>query len=189
MSNTKGIEIERRWLMDGFPEALPEGLPAGVDFICEIQKAQGYISTAPVVRIRSEHTAAHGAIPAKEEYILCIKGKGRLARKEIETPLSAETFSQMRDFIGVPLVRKQTRLYRLADGHIMECSLVDEGEDTAFYYAEVEFPSLDEATLFAAPAWFGEEKTMDGSFSMSAYWRAKCAAHTAKSTAEGKETT
>ena len=182
MSNPAGLEIERRWLMAGFPEQLPEGLPARVTFLCEIQKAQGYVSTAPVVRIRSEMTAAQNDEPAKEEYILCIKGKGRLARTEIETPLSAEVFAQLRDFIGVPLVRKQTRLYRLADGRVMECSLVDEGEPSAFYYAEVEFPSLDEATMFAAPAWFGEEKTMDSSFSMSAYWRAKCAAYTAPET-------
>ncbi len=179
MSNTTGIEIERRWLMAGFPEQLPGGLPAGVEFLYEIEKAQGYISTAPVVRIRSEVTAAQNGCAAKEEYILCIKGKGRLARTEIETPLTAEVFAQLKAFIGVPLVRKQTRLYRLADGHVMECSLVDDGEPTAFYYAEVEFSTLDEATLFAAPEWFGEDKTMDGSFSMSAYWRTKCAAYAA----------
>lgn len=187
MSNPGTLEIERRWLMDGFPEQLPEGLPAGVTFLCEIQKAQGYVSTAPVVRIRSEVTAAQGDTPAKEEYILCIKGKGRLARTEIETPLTADVFAQMQDFIGVPLVRKQTRLYRLADGRVMECSLVDEGEPSAFYYAEVEFSSLDEATLFAAPEWFGEEKTMDGSFSMSAYWRAKCAAFAKTNEPDPKE--
>jgi CYTH domain-containing protein len=187
MSNPGGLEIERRWLMAGFPEQLPEGLPTGVTFLCEIQKAQGYVSTAPVVRIRSEVTAAQGDFPAKEEYILCIKGKGRLARTEIETPLSAEVFEQLREFIGVPLVRKQTRLYRLTDGRTMECSLVDGDEPTAFYYAEVEFSTLDEATLFAAPDWFGEEKTMDGSFSMSAYWKQKCAAYTNANEPDAKE--
>ncbi len=187
MSNTTGLEIERRWLMAGFPEELPEGLPAGVAFIAEIEKAQGYISTAPVVRIRSERTVDADDVPAKEEYILCIKGKGRLARTEIETPLTAEVFAQMRDFIGVPLVRKRTRLYRLPDGQIMECSLVDGGEATAFHYAEVEFPSLEEAAHFTAPEWFGEEKTMDTAFSMSAYWRAKCAAYAAQDTATAKE--
>ena len=187
MSDPAGIEIERRWLMAGLPEMLPGGLPEGTEFLCEIAKVQGYISTAPVVRIRSEQTLAADGSIAKEEYILCIKGKGRLARTEIETPLTAGVFERLRDFIGVPLVRKQTRLYRLADGHIMECSLVDGGEATAFYYAEVEFPDLDEATRFAAPAWFGEEKTMDGSFSMSAYWRAKCAAYKAADSATSKE--
>lgn len=165
------MEIERRWLMDGFPAVKPGEL----EELGELEKEQGYLCTAPVVRIRSEH-AVFGKVKA-EEYILCIKGKGTLARQEIETPLSLETFEQLKAFIGVPLVHKRTRLYRLPDGHELECSLVDEGEPTAFYYAEVEFETLEQARAFKAPSFLGEEKTEDASFSMSAYWKKKCAAY------------
>ena len=160
------MEIERRWLMDGF---VPEDTP-GVQLLCEIEKAQGYLCNAPVVRIRSEYTPAED----KREYILCVKGKGSLARTEIETPLSAGTFEELRQFIGIPLITKRTRIYRLADGHELECSLVDEGQPTAFYYAEVEFETTEEAMAWSAPAFLGEEKTGDPVFSMSSYWQKKC---------------
>ena len=174
------MEIERRWLLNGFPQegALP--------LLAEVEKAQGYLCTAPVVRIRSEHTAAQNGRPAADAYILCIKGKGTLAREEIETPLSAETFARLQAFLGVPLIRKRTRLYRLPDGHILECSHVDETEPTAFYYAEVEFSSVEEAAAFSPPAFLGEEKTEDPTFSMSVYWRQKCAAHAASAECESR---
>ena len=160
------MEIERRWQMDGF---LPEDTP-GVQLLCEIEKAQGYLCNAPVVRIRSEYTPAK----KKREYILCVKGKGSMARTEIETPLSEKTFEELREFIGVPLITKRTRVYRLADGHELECSLVDEGQLTAFYYAEVEFETIEEARSWTAPGFLGVEKTGDITFSMSRYWQKKC---------------
>ncbi len=183
-----GMEIERRWLMAGWPAecGAPAAGPRAPVLLGEIEKAQGYLATAPVVRIRSEHTvcaaaepdaAPTPAAPGKWEYILCVKGKGTLARQEIETPLTAETFEKLREFIGVPLITKRVRLYRLADGRTLECSLVDEGQDTAFYYAEVEFDSIEDAAAFVPPAWLGEEKTEDPSFSMKNYWEKKTAHH------------
>lgn len=169
------VEIERRWLMSAFP---PED--GQTSLIGEVEKAQGYICTAPVVRIRSEQQSGSAAV----QYVLCIKGRGTLAREEIETPLDRETFGRLCAFIGVPLVRKRTRLYRLDTGHTLECSLVDEGEPTSFFYAEVEFNTVEEARAFSAPAFLGPEKTEDPDFSMSAYWRKKCAAYAARKAAE-----
>lgn len=184
------MEIERRWLMDGFPEdcAAGGGCPPCVG---EVEKAQAYLCTAPVVRIRHERAAAADG-QLRQSYILCVKGPGTLARQEIETPLSAEVYEQLAALIGVPPIHKRTRLYRLADGHLLECSLVDEGTPGAFYYAEVEFDSLDEAAAFAPPAFLGREKTEDATFSMSAYWRdkcARCAAKQAPAAADGKKDT
>ncbi len=164
------MEIERRWLMDGFPDQTGPEAPV---FLAEIEKAQGYLATAPVVRIRSEYTAAQD----KWEHILCVKGQGTLAREEIETPLTADIFEKLAAFIGRPLITKRTRLYRLPAGHILECSLVDEGLPSAFYYAEVEFDSVEEATAFAAPNFLGPEKTMDRAFSMKSYWESTRGGH------------
>ena len=179
------MEIERRWLMDGFPEdcaADGDSPPC----IGEVEKAQAYLCTAPVVRIRCERAAAADG-QLQQSYILCVKGPGTLARQEIETPLSAEVYEQLAALIGVPPIHKRTRLYRLADGHLLECSLVDEGTPGAFYYAEVEFDSLDEAAAFAPPAFLGREKTEDAAFSMSAYWRDKCARWAAEQTLTAAE--
>ncbi|MEG2930802.1 MAG: CYTH domain-containing protein [Ruthenibacterium sp.] len=158
------MEIERKWLMNAFPEgaALPCEMRADV--------RQGYISTAPAVRIR-ESVPQGGAA----SYVLCFKGKGTLAREEIELALDRQTFQRLCVFTGQDLVTKRYRVYRLPGGEALEVSLVDEGRPTAFYYAEVEFPSVAAAHAFVPPACLapllGEEQTENPAFSMSAYWR------------------
>ena len=64
------MEIERKWLIDGFPAGLP--------LLKEARVRQGYISTAPVVRIR-ESVNADGC-----RCVLCFKGEGTLARELAE---------------------------------------------------------------------------------------------------------
>lgn len=152
------MEIERKWLVDGFPTGLP--------LVREAQMWQGYISTNPVVRIRKT-VRAQGT-----GYILCFKGAGTLAREEIETEISQELFEKLTAFTGQDLVAKKYRAYELPGGEILEVSLVDEGRPTSFYYAEVEFPTVEAAHAFTPPDFLGEEKTENGAFSMSAYWQA-----------------
>ena len=148
------MEIERRWKIAGFPENLP--------LLRQAHMRQGYIATAPVVRIRTDEARC----------VLCFKGKGTLAREEIETDIDAETFRRLEAFIGKPLVSKDYRVYALPDGRRLEVSLVDAGRPTAFFYAEVEFPTVEAARAFVPPPFLGEEKTESGDFSMSAYWHA-----------------
>lgn len=153
------MEIERKFWMTGFPEGL-----------CPVRESvmyQGYICTDPVVRIRSTETGGC------TEYILCFKGKGTLAREEIETPIGADLFEKLCAFIGTPLMRKDFKAYVLPTGEILECSLVDRGEPDSFYYAEVEFPSVEAALAFQPPAFLGRELTEDPSFTMSGYWKKK----------------
>lgn len=152
------MEIERKWLVDGFPEN--EGWPLKK----HAQVSQGYVCTTPVVRIRESKTE-NGA-----SYVLCFKGKGTLAREEIETDISRETFEKLAAFIGKPLVTKDYKVYALPTGHALEVSCVDKGLPTEFFYAEVEFDSIAEAHAFVPPAYLGAEKTEDAGFSMSRYW-------------------
>ena len=153
------MEIERKWLIEGFPE------DAGLPCIKRAAVRQGYIATAPVVRIR-ESVSESGT-----RYVLCFKGKGTLAREEIETDIDRETFEKLCVFTGKDLVTKRYRVYALPGGEQLEVSLVDEGRATAFYYAEVEFPTQAAAHAFVPPDFLGEEKTEDPAFSMSRYWR------------------
>lgn len=150
------MEIERKWLTDGFPQNLP--------LLHEACVRQGYISTAPVVRIR-ESISQLGT-----NYVLCFKGRGTLAREEIETEISKELFEKLTAFTGKNLVSKNYKVYRLPHGEKLEVSCVDEGEASSFWYAEVEFESIAAANAFVPPAFLGEEKTESGDFSMSAYW-------------------
>ncbi len=151
------MEIERKWLIDGFPTGLP--------LIDAAQVRQGYIATRPAVRIR-ERVSEQGG-----RWVLCFKGAGTLAREEVETDISRELFERLTAFTGNDLVTKDYRVYRLPGGEALEVSLVDAGRPTSFYYAEVEFPTVEAARAFTPPLFLGEEKTEDGSFSMSAYWR------------------
>ncbi len=120
-----------------------------------------------MVRIRAEERA-DGC-----RYILCIKGKGTLVREEIETPISEEVFERIAALLGAPLIEKDYRAYRLPDGHKLEVSLVDGGQPGAFFYAEVEFESEQEARAFDPPDFLGRELTELPGSSMSDYWNGR----------------
>ncbi len=152
-------EIERKWLMDGFPPLAME---------TESEMEQGYLCFEPsTVRIRK--TVQKG----KVAFWLTIKGKGTLQRAEVETPLQEEQYQALLDLLIAPPARKRLRTYRLEGGETLECSVVDEGEPTAFYYAEVEFENLQQAKNFVAPAYLGKEVTEQPGFSMAAYCQSK----------------
>lgn len=156
------MEIERKWLTDGWPQGLEEQR--------RILMRQGYITTRPTVRIRSE---ASGDVT---EYVLCFKGAAGpdgLAREEIETNIAPELFAKLEAFIGRPLIEKEQRRYALPGGLTLEVNQVDRGQPGEFFYAEVEFPTK-EAALAWQPGELGEylsdEVTGKPGQSMAAYW-------------------
>ena len=71
------MEIERKWMVTGWPEGLTQ--------TSDYQMDQGYVSVRPTVRIRRE--ALQGGRTA---LVLCFKGAGTLSREEIETEIDAE---------------------------------------------------------------------------------------------------
>lgn len=156
------MEIERKWLTNGWPQGLEEQR--------RILMRQGYITTRPTVRIRSE---ASGDVT---EYVLCFKGAAGpdgLAREEIETNIAPELFAKLEAFIGRPLIEKEQRRYALPGGLTLEVNQVDQGRPGEFFYAEVEFPTR-EAALAWQPGELGEylsdEVTGKPGQSMAAYW-------------------
>ena len=156
------MEIERKWLTDGWPQGLEEQR--------RILMRQGYITTRPTVRIRSEKS---GDVT---EYVLCFKGAAGpdgLAREEIETNIAPELFAKLEAFIGRPLIEKEQRRYALPGGLTLEVNQVDRGQPGEFFYAEVEFPTK-EAALAWQPGELGEylsdEVTGKPGQSMAAYW-------------------
>ena len=156
------MEIERKWLVAGWPEGAVPSHTYRMD--------QGYIALSPTVRIRRE---AEGETV---RHVLCFKGKADaagLAREEIETEIAPDLFSRLEGLIGLPLIRKEQRRYPLEGGLVLEVNQVDQGEPGSFFYAEVEF-----ATEEAARAWkrgvlreyLEHEVTGEKGQSMADYW-------------------
>ena len=162
------MEIERKWMVNGWPEG--ENFPA-LPLKEEFAMRQGYISVRPTVRIREE--ALKGGETA---YILCFKSGSGLAREEIERSIDKELFAQLEEkIIGKPLIKKVRRSYRLPDGAVLEVNHVDEGLPTAFWYAEVEYPTVEAARSWQPAAvgladYLNDEVTDQPGQSMGAYW-------------------
>lgn len=156
------MEIERKWLVDGWPEGLP--------LIRTHHMRQGYLSVRPTVRIREEALAG-----GETAYILCFKSAGGLARTEVEIPVSEEDFRDIESIVGKPLAEKERRTYRLPDGLSLEVNLVDEGEPESFMYAEIEYPTVEEAEAWRPEEgplqeYLSAEVTGTPGYSMGAYW-------------------
>lgn len=159
------MEIERKWLVEGWPAQLTPQRT--------IRMAQGYVATRPTVRIRSEEQDGH------TQYVLCFKGKPSpdgLARQEIETLIEPELFSQLEQLIGQPLIQKEQRQYALEGGLILEVNEVDAGQPGAFFYAEVEFDTQEQARSWQPQGllaqYLTQEVTGTPGQNMAAYWNA-----------------
>ena len=158
------MEIERKWMVAGWP-ALPD-LP----LLKTYQMDQGYLCVRPTVRIRREALAG-----GRTALVLCFKGAGTLAREEIETEIDAELFAKLEHLIGKPLIRKERRTYALPGGLELEVNEVDAGQPTAFFYAEVEYPTEAAALAWVPPtpalaAYLADECTGKPGASMGEYW-------------------
>ena len=159
------MEIERKWMVKGWPENL--------SLLETYQMDQGYISVKPTVRIRRE--ALQGG---ETNLILCFKGAASsdgLVRQEIETKIDEELFHKLEELIGEPLIRKERRTYLLADGNRLEVNCVDEGLPSSFWYAEIEFKTEEEAKSWNAKEaglgkYLEDECTGKPGSSMGDYW-------------------
>ena len=141
------MEIERKFLIS------KENLPADLDSYPHHKLEQGYLSTAPVVRIRKED----------DNYYLTYKSKGLMTREEYNLPLNAEAFAHLKEKIDGILIQKRRYLIPLTDKLTIELD-VFEGELAPLQLAEVEFETKEEAEHFVPPAWFGEDVTFSSKY-------------------------
>lgn len=163
MSAPDDMEIERKWIVNGWPQ---QDLP----MLSQQYMEQGYINVRPTVRIRLEQTDG-----CRPEYILCCKNGTGLSVNEVEFPIEKVNFDRLKKLIGRPLIPKIRRTFLLPDGLHLEVNNVDADAPTHFWYAEIEFP--DEA---AARGWnpascglsdfLSHEVTGQPGESMGAYW-------------------
>ena len=133
------MEIERKFLVPA--------LPPDYQSWEAIQMEQGYLSTAPVVRVRKEN----------DEYYLTYKSKGLMIREEYNLPLTKESYLHLREKIDGRLISKRRYLIPYGD-YTIELDLFSSPK-SGLLLAEVEFSSEEEALSFTPPSWFGEDVT------------------------------
>lgn len=142
------MEIERKFLVG----ELPFDLTA---YPCRYL-TQGYISTDPVVRVRT-------CTDTGTTYELTCKGRGLMSREEINLPLERDAYERLAAKTEGHAVVKRRYLIPL-DGELL-CELdVFEGDLAPLVLAEVEFESEEEARAFTPPAWMKTEVTEDPAY-------------------------
>lgn len=142
------LEIERKYLIKTLPKNLS-------DYECRVMK-QGYLNTAPVVRIRKEDN----------NYYLTYKGGGMLAREEYNLPLNEQAFYHLLNKVDGNIISK--RRYHIPytvseKTYTIELDIFDK-PFAPLIIAEVEFESEDSANAFTPPEWFDKEVTYDPSY-------------------------
>lgn len=133
------MEIERKFLIKQLPENLEEYPKRHLE--------QGYLCTAPVVRIRKDN----------DSYELTYKSGGMMVRQEYNLPLDLSSYEHLKTKIDGRLIAK-TRYMIPYSIYTIELD-VFENDLAPLLLAEVEFPSEEEANTFIPPAWFGEDVT------------------------------
>lgn len=94
-----------------------------------------------------------------------------MVRHEVEFHITKEHFYALAEMVTRPFIIKDFRIYELPDWLELECSYVDEGWDSEFMYAEVEFPSVEAAKNFTLLPNFTKDVTDDSSYKMKNYWK------------------
>lgn len=133
------MEIERKFLVKELPQNLTSYPVRHLE--------QGYLCTAPVVRIRKDN----------DKYELTYKGKGCMIREEHNLPLTKDAYEHLREKIDGRLIAKKRYMIPY-NQYTIELD-VFEGDLAPLILAEVEFSSEEEANSFIAPEWFAEDVT------------------------------
>lgn len=139
------MEIERKYLVKYLPDDL--------DTFEHRRIEQGYLCTDPVVRVRRDGS----------NYILTYKSKGFLSREEYNLPLTQESYQHLIKKADGRIITKER--YNIPYHNDLTIELdVFSGELAPLVLAEVEFESEEDAFLFRAPEWFGEDVTYSSKY-------------------------
>ena len=138
------MEIERKFLVNELPS----------DLNCYNHRTieQGYLCTEPVVRVRRDG----------EDYILTYKSKGFMSREEYNLPLTKESYQHLIQKADGQIITKERYCIPYCK-YTIELDIFA-GELAPLVLAEVEFDSEDEALVFTAPEWFGEDVTYSSEY-------------------------
>ncbi len=138
------MEIERKYLLIKLPENL--------DTYPHRHLEQGYLCTAPVVRIRRDN----------DKYELTYKSGGMMIRQEYNLPLTKASYEHLKEKIDGRLITKKRYMIPY-EKYTIELDIF-ENDLAPLVLAEVEFNSEEEANSFTPPEWFGEDVTFSNAY-------------------------
>ena len=141
------MEIERKYLV--------RRLPDGLDRYPHSEIEQGYLCTAPVVRLR--RLGDRYILTVKEH---CATTSTALHNREEEFTLSREAYLQLVSKCEGHTVGK-TRYRVPLDGGLTAELDIFHGRHEGLRVVEVEFPDTTAADSFAPPDWFGDDVSAD----------------------------
>lgn len=139
------MEIERKYLIHQLPDNLEQYPFHTIE--------QGYLNTEPVIRIRRQD----------DEYYLTYKGKGLLVREEYNLPLNKESYQHLLDKADGNIISKKRYCIPYQEKYTIELDIFEK-KFQGLVLAEVEFDSVDEASAFCPPDWFGKDVTYDSAY-------------------------
>lgn len=153
------MEIERKFTLKRLPENLEQ-------YECKVIE-QGYLNKDPILRIRKSN----------EDYILTYKSKKEIHPAnnvimcdEVELPLNAASYEHLKQKIDHNLVQKKRYIIPIEHGLKVELDIF-EGHLKGLAFAEIEFPSKEEAQKFEMLDWFDQDVSEDsryGNWSLAA---------------------
>ncbi len=155
------MEIERKWLVSGFPQ---EGI---AKINSKVKLEQIYISTEPEIRLRKRRP--DGDYPRGIPYRICMKSEGTLSREEFQSEIDSAFYDDVAEYLDKDPIRKYCINYDDGKGHEVSIARVD----GSWFYAEVEFDSEAEALdyKFPWPEIVVKEVTKDKAYKMKNYWK------------------
>ena len=150
VKTNEDLEIEKKYLVNNLAQVMQN---VDLDNVKKIEIEQGYISSNPTIRIRKYNN----------EYCITYKARTKsgvsddvIVNREIELPLTKESYEHMLSKIDYNLVSKTRYKIDLEDGLVAELD-VFHGKLKGLVMVEVEFDSVDKANAFKKPIWFGED--------------------------------
>lgn len=147
MMDKPPVEIERKFLISAMPDLKQTEA---------VEVRQGYLtseSDSVEIRLRQMGT----------DYFMTLKSGAGLLRSEHEIPLDPSQFDALWPATGARRIEKTRHLGHLEDGTAFELD-VFQGKLAPLTLVEVEFASIESATAFVPPVWFGADVTQDARF-------------------------
>lgn len=137
-----GREIERKFLV--------KNIPLDIEKYEHNYIVQAYLSFMPEVRIRNIDD---------KHYYLTFKNEGTLSRQEYEIEIQRNTYQDLYEKIQGKALLKCRYKIPLDSGEIAELDIYINID--GLVVVEVEFSSIETASNFRVPTWFGKEVTYD----------------------------
>ena len=157
------MEIEKKFLLPEFPQALIVEGKLVIRSEQRIEQTYLAMDDQQELRVRRIQDIRSG----ETSHTHTFKNGNGLVREEVEYGISGEIYEQIiKAFNYIPLTK--TRLTGEWDGMVVEIDCYDQIQLAVL---EVEFQSLEEATAFSGPAWFGLDISSQKQYSNKTVWK------------------